>query len=220
MSVADFMTQELFTVTPDMRINDAVDIMKERQIHRLPVVDNGRLVGLVTQGIIEAAMPSKATSLSVYEMNYLLNKTTVQDVMEKSVLTIAPGASLEDAIYKMRQYNIGVLPVLDGADHLQGIITNNDIFDAFLNLAGYNAGGTEITVRTDKDEVGFLAKVAQALADHKYNILTLVVNRREKEQELQIHVASSDTAGVKAALEKDGFKVVAASDSGKGPGQA
>lgn len=210
MSVADFMTQDLVTVTPDVRINDAVDLMRDHQIHRLPVVDNGRLVGLVTQGIIEAAMPSKATSLSVYEMNYLLNKTTVQDVMEKSVLTIAPNASLEDAIFKMRRYNIGVLPVLDPQGHLQGIITNNDIFDAFLDLAGYNAGGTEVAVKIDKDEVGFLAKLGTALAQHDYNILTLVVNRQKDDQEVQIHVATKDVAGVQAAIEAAGFHVIQA----------
>ncbi|MFD1672112.1 CBS and ACT domain-containing protein [Agrilactobacillus yilanensis] len=210
MSVSDFMTTTLITVTPDVRINDAVDLMRTHKIHRLPVVDNGRLVGLVTQGIIEAAMPSKATSLSVYEMNYLLNKTTVKDVMEKSVLTIAPAASLEDAIYKMRQYNIGVLPVLDAQGHLQGIITNNDIFDAFLDLAGYNAGGTQVAVKTEKDEVGFLAKVGAALAENKYSILTLVVNRRANEQIIQIHVAATDPQGVKTALEAAGFEVVQA----------
>lgn len=210
MSVSDFMTQNLVTVTPDVRINDAVDLMRDHKIHRLPVVDNGRLVGLVTQGIIEAAMPSKATSLSVYEMNYLLNKTTVQDVMEKSVLTIAPQASLEDAIFKMRRYNIGVLPVLDNQGHLQGIITNNDIFDAFLDLAGYNAGGTEVSVKIDQDEAGFLAKLGTALAKHQYNISTLVVNRRQTAQEIQVHVASTDVAGIKAALEAAGFEVLQA----------
>ncbi|MGZ7126102.1 CBS domain-containing protein, partial [Streptococcus pyogenes] len=79
--------------------------------------------------IIAEAMPSKATTLSVYEANYLLNKTTVGDVMEKKVLTISPDALLEDAIFIMRKNNIGVLPVVADGE-VQGIITNNDIFDA------------------------------------------------------------------------------------------
>ncbi|MCD2257180.1 CBS and ACT domain-containing protein [Agrilactobacillus fermenti] len=210
MSVSDFMTKDLVTVTPDVRINDAVDLMKDHNIHRLPVVDNGRLVGLVTQGIIEAAMPSKATSLSVYEVNYLLNKTTVQDVMEKSVLTIAPGALLEDAVYKMRHYNIGVLPVLSDADKLEGIITNNDIFNAFLDISGYSLGGTRVSVKINQDEVGFLAKVGDALAQHHYNILTLVVNRRPTEKIVQMHIDTTDSEGVQAALEAAGFEVVQA----------
>ncbi|MCH4169810.1 MAG: CBS and ACT domain-containing protein [Lactobacillus sp.] len=211
MSVADFMTKDLITVTPDLGVNAAVDLMREHKIHRLPVVDNGRLVGLVTQGIIEAAMPSKATSLSVYEVNYLLNKTTVRDIMEKSVLTIAQNELLEDAIYKMRHYNIGVLPVLDQNGTLKGIITNNDIFDAFLNLSGYTMGGALVVVSAeDKDKVGTLAGIATALAKSNYNILTLVVNRQPNNQVIEAHIEGSDVAGIKKVLTDAGYDVLQA----------
>ncbi len=211
MSVADFMTKDLITVTPDLGVNAAVDLMREHKIHRLPVVDNGRLVGLVTQGIIEAAMPSKATSLSVYEVNYLLNKTTVRDIMEKSVLTISQNELLEDAIYKMRHYNIGVLPVLDQNGTLKGIITNNDIFDAFLNLSGYTMGGALVVVSAeDKDKVGTLAGIATALAKSNYNILTLVVNRQPNNQVIEAHIEGSDVAGIKKVLTDAGYDVLQA----------
>ena len=81
MSVKDFMTKELVVVDPQTKIFDAVDLMKKYEIHRLPVVENNSLIGLITEGTIQAAMPSQATSLSVFEINYLLNKTTVNDVM-------------------------------------------------------------------------------------------------------------------------------------------
>ena len=84
MSVRDFMTKNVITVHSAMPIFDAIDLMKKHDIHRLPVVDQQRLVGLITEGTIAEAMPSKATSLSVYEMNYLLNKTTEADIMLKS----------------------------------------------------------------------------------------------------------------------------------------
>ncbi|GAF39237.1 CBS domain protein [Agrilactobacillus composti DSM 18527 = JCM 14202] len=211
MSVADFMTKDLITVTPDLGVNAAIDLMREHKIHRLPVVDNGRLVGLVTQGIIEAAMPSKATSLSVYEVNYLLNKTTVRDIMEKSVLTISQNELLEDAIYKMRHYNIGVLPVLDQNGTLKGIITNNDIFDAFLNLSGYTMGGALVVVSAeDKDKVGTLAGIATALAKSNYNILTLVVNRQPNNQVIEAHIEGSDVAGIKKVLTDAGYDVLQA----------
>ncbi|WP_137597270.1 CBS and ACT domain-containing protein [Paucilactobacillus kaifaensis] len=206
MSVADFMTQKLITVRPTTRINDAVDLMKQNDIHRLPVLDSGRLVGLITEGIIQRALPSKATSLSVFEANYLLNKTTVADVMEKDVQTISPNSVLEDAIYAMRKHNIGVLPVVNGAE-LVGIITNNDIFDAFLNISGYGRGGTNVTVHVKKDELGFIAKLGETLASHKYNILTLVVTRRDAEQSIEIHVDSEDTVGITNALTEAGFDV-------------
>ncbi|MDT3392066.1 MAG: CBS and ACT domain-containing protein [Bacillota bacterium] len=207
MSVADFMTKKLITVRPKTRINDAVDLMKNHDIHRLPVLDNGQLVGLVTEGIIQAALPSKATSLSVYEVNYLLNKTTVADVMEKDVRTIPADAVLEDAIYQMRHYKIGVLPVVDNGQ-LVGIITNNDIFDAFLNIAGYDQGGTTVTIKVTQNVAGFLAKVGDALAEHNYNILTLMVTDRADIRLIELHVDTTDATGVKAALTGAGFELI------------
>lgn len=204
MSVADYMSQNLVTVRPTTRINDAVDLMKQNDIHRLPVLDGGRLIGLITEGIIQRALPSKATSLSVFEANYLLNKTTVADVMEKDVQVIAPDAVLEDAIYAMRKNNIGVLPVVNGTQ-VVGIITNNDIFDAFLNISGYGRGGTNVTIYVQKDELGFIARLGDTLAQHKYNILTLLVTKREDEQAIEIHVDSEDKVGVKNALSEAGF---------------
>ena len=207
MSVADFMTKKLITVRPKTRINDAVDLMKNHDIHRLPVLDNGQLVGLVTEGIIQAALPSKATSLSVYEVNYLLNKTTVADVMEKDVRTIPADAVLEDAIYQMRHYKIGVLPVIDNGQ-LVGIITNNDIFDAFLNIAGYDQGGTTVTIKVTHNVAGFLAKVSDALAEHNYNILTLMVTDRADVRLIELHVDTTDATGVKSALTGAGFELI------------
>lgn len=207
MSVADFMTKKLITVRPKTRINDAVDLMKNHDIHRLPVLDNGQLVGLVTEGIIQAALPSKATSLSVYEVNYLLNKATVADVMEKDVRTIPADAVLEDAIYQMRHYKIGVLPVVDNGQ-LVGIITNNDIFDAFLNIAGYDQGGTTVTIKVTQNVAGFLAKVSDALAEHNYNILTLMVTDRADIRLIELHVDTTDATGVKAALTGAGFELI------------
>ena len=113
MAVKDFMTKKVIYVSPTTKIAKAADIMKEQGIHRLPVIADDKLVGLVTAGTIEKASPSVATSLSVYEMNYLLNKTTVGEVMIRDVLTISKYATLEDAVYQMRQHNIGVLPVVD-----------------------------------------------------------------------------------------------------------
>lgn len=103
MSVQDFMTKTVVTVTPDTPVFDAIDLMKQHEIHRLPVMQEQKLVGLITEGIIHESLPSKATSLSVYELNYLITKTKVGDVMLKQVETIAPDALLEQAIAKMRQ---------------------------------------------------------------------------------------------------------------------
>lgn len=209
MSVRDFMTAKLITVTPQTKIFDAVDLMKKHDIHRLPVIDSERLVGLITEGTIQEALPSTATSLSVHEVNYLLNKTVVADVMIKVVKTIDPDAELEDAIYLMRQNKINVLPVLE-AGELIGIITNNDIFDAFLKLTGYHQGGTRLQIKIIEDKKGVLAAVAKILADHGYSILTIIVDHKREGTVLEIQLTSKETEKIKRLLTDHGYEVLRA----------
>lgn len=209
MSVKDFMSADLVVVDPQTKIFDAVDLMKKHDIHRLPVIDNGKLVGLITEGTIQEALPSKATSLSVYEANYLLNKTVVADVMIKDVKTIHPKAQLEDAVYIMRQNNIAVLPVLDN-DQLVGIITNNDIFDAFLKLAGYHEGGSRIQVRIQEDKKGVLAEIAKVLADNDYSILTVIIDHVEGAAIVELQMQAKEPEKIKELLEQAGFEVTEA----------
>ena len=207
MSIKDFMSTEVITVSPQTPIFDAVDLMKQHQIHRLPVVEGGKLVGLITEGVIQGAMPSKATSLSVYEVNYLLNKTNVKDIMIKQVETIGPDALLEDGIVKMRSNNIGVLPVVE-ADKVIGIITNNDIFDAFLKITGYYAGGTRVTLAIEKDDRGILANITKVLAQEGFSILTIVVNRESDKTIVEIQVESKEPKQVESSLMAAGYQVV------------
>ncbi|MHC5268141.1 CBS and ACT domain-containing protein [Enterococcus sp. LJL98] len=209
MSVKDFMSTQLITVSPTTPIFDAVDLMKQHKIHRLPVVEGDQLVGLITEGVIQEALPSKATSLSVYEVNYLLNKTIVKDIMIKKVETIGPKALLEDAIAQMRKNNVGVLPVIEG-EKLVGIITNNDIFDAFLKITGYYAGGTRISLAVEKDHPGILAEITKVLAEKELSILTVVVDRQATQTIVEIQVETKETEKVKAILTAAGFAVVSA----------
>jgi acetoin utilization protein AcuB len=209
MSVRDFMTKNVITVHSEMPIFDAIDLMKTHDIHRLPVVDQQRLVGLITEGTIAEAMPSKATSLSVYEMNYLLNKTTVADSMLKEVTTIEPEALLEDAIAVMRKENVGVLPVI-ADDQLVGIITNNDIFDAFLKITGYYEGGTRVALEILDDHSGVLAEITQLLAEHQLSILTIVVNRMALKTIVEIQVESRQVAEIEKIFAQAGYTVLSA----------
>lgn len=207
MSVSDFMSKNLIVAQPEMKIFDAVDLMKTNNIHRLPVVHKEQLIGLITEGTIQSAMPSKATSLSVYEVNYLLNQTTVSDVMVKEVQTIKPEASLEEGIFLMRKNNIGVLPVIDGNNALTGIITNNDIFDAFLKITGYNDGGTRIQLRIPEDHKGILADITKLLAENDFSILTIVVNRKELETIIELQIESRETQKIEGILKNAGYDI-------------
>lgn len=207
MTVRDFMTEKLITVTPQTPIFDAIDLMEKHDIHRLPVMEDHKLVGLITQGVIQESMPSKATSLSVFELNYLINKTKVGDVMLTDVTTIEADALLEDAIKVMRTKSIGVLPVME-KNQLVGIITNNDIFDAFLKISGYENGGVRVTLKITKEHHGILAVIAKELADAQMNIETIVVNRLSKGIFVEIQLATKDVEKVKAVLTSDDYELV------------
>ena len=207
MTVRDFMTEKLITVTPQTPIFDAIDLMKKHDIHRLPVMEDHKLVGLITQGVIQESMPSKATSLSVFELNYLINKTKVGDVMLTDVTTIEADALLEDAIKVMRTKSIGVLPVVE-KNQLVGIITNNDIFDAFLKISGYENGGVRVTLKITKEHQGILAVIAKELADAQMNIETIVANRLSKGIFVEIQLATKDVEKVKAVLTSDDYELV------------
>ena len=154
MAVKDFMTRKVVYISPDTTVAHAADIMRAQELHRLPVIENDQLVGLVTEGTIAEASPSKATSLSIYEMNYLLNKTKIKDVMIRDVVTVSQFASLEDATYLMLKNKIGILPVVDN-QQVYGVITDRDVFRAFLEIAGYGEEGIRVRFITE-DEVGVL----------------------------------------------------------------
>lgn len=172
MSVKDFMTRKVVYISPDTTIAHAADLMREQDLHRLPVIENDKLVGLVTEGTIAEASPSKATSLSIYEMNYLLNKTKVKDVMIKDVITVSAYASLEDATYLMYKNKVGILPVVDN-DQLYGVITDRDIFAAFLQVSGYGEEGVRARFIVD-NKAGELGKIIRLVSDKEYNIVSTV----------------------------------------------
>lgn len=172
MSVKDFMTRKVVYISPDTTIAHAADLMREQDLHRLPVIENDKLVGLVTEGTIAEVSPSKATSLSIYEMNYLLNKTKVKDVMIKDVITVSAYASLEDATYLMYKNKVGILPVVDN-EQLYGVITDRDIFAAFLQVSGYGEEGVRARFIVD-NKAGELEKIIRLVSDKEYNIVSTV----------------------------------------------
>jgi acetoin utilization protein AcuB len=137
MKVSELMTSvNLITARPDTAILDARSLMlKERIRHLLVTEDDGRLVGIVTDRDIRLNLPSQATSLSVWEINHLLTKLTVGEVMTRTVITIGSGSAARDAAVLMLDHSIGALPVTDRGQ-LIGIITETDIMRAFVWLTG------------------------------------------------------------------------------------
>jgi acetoin utilization protein AcuB len=156
------MKHPVISIVPEMPVVDALNLMKRERIRRTPVVKDGKLIGIVSDKDLLNASPSPATSLSVWEMNYLLSKIQVKDVMTRNVLTVTEDTPIETAARIMADNKIGGLPVLRG-EHVVGIITETDLFKIFLELMGAREMGTRVTALV-KNQPGELAKLTGAVA--------------------------------------------------------
>ena len=174
MLIRDRMTRNPVLCAADLSVTDAFDQMKKSHIRRMPVVDkNGKLVGIVSDKDLLRVTPSPATTLSAYEIPYLLSKVKVSDVMAKKVITVAEETPVEEAARIMADNKIGGLPVVDESNVVVGIITETDIFKTFLELIGARRPGVRITMIV-KDKRGELARIGQAIADIGGNIIATV----------------------------------------------
>lgn len=126
--VRDWMTTPIYTVKPQTPISEAHQLMKDKKVRRLPVVKDDYLVGIVTIGDIREASPSAATTLSIWELNYLWAQLTVEKVMTRNVQVVTPNTSILDAAELMLEHKISGLPVLESDSKLVGILTESDIF--------------------------------------------------------------------------------------------
>lgn len=126
--VRDWMIRELVTATPETTVLEAGQLMVDRAIRRLPVVENGELVGIVTYGDVRGARASAAAGLDIWELSFILSKLTIREIMTPNPATISPDETIGVAAQMMLKYMIGGLPVLDHQGTLIGIITESDIF--------------------------------------------------------------------------------------------
>jgi acetoin utilization protein AcuB len=172
MFVGDRMTHPVITIPPETPLQDALNLMHKEHIRRLPVVDHrGTLIGMVSELDLLHASPSDATSLSIWELNYLLSKVTVEKIMTKEVVTVTKDTPLEEAARIMADSKIGGLPVTaDG--QVVGIITETDLFKVFLELLGARDSGVRITALI-ANTPGELARLTKAVYEAGGNILAL-----------------------------------------------
>jgi acetoin utilization protein AcuB len=169
MLVGERMSHPVISVTTDMPIIDALNMMKRERIRRTPVVKDGKLVGIVSDKDLLNASPSPATSLSIWEMNYLLSKIKVKDVMTKNLFTVTEDTPIETAARIMADNKIGGLPVKRG-EQIVGIITETDLFKIFLELMGAREVGVRVSVLV-ADRPGQLAKMTAAIANRGGNMI-------------------------------------------------
>jgi len=163
MLVGERMSHPVITITSDSPIMEAFDLLRRENIRRAPVIKGGKLVGIISDHDLLNASPSQATSLSVYELPYLLGKIKVQDVMTTLVISVTEDTPIEEAARIMADNKLGGLPVLrDG--QIVGMITETDLFKIFLELMGARNKGVRATILVE-DKPGQLAKLTQAIAN-------------------------------------------------------
>jgi acetoin utilization protein AcuB len=172
MLVGERMSKPVITIHPDASMPDALNLMHKEHIRRLPVVNRrGELVGIVTEADLIKASPSEATSLSIYEVTYLLSKITIDRFMTKKVVTVTEDTPLEEAARIMADNKFSGLPVMRGKS-LVGIITETTLFQIFLELLGARCAGIRVTVSVP-DTPGKLASLTKAVFDLGGNIIAL-----------------------------------------------
>ena len=209
MLVRERMTANPIVVHPETSFEEALQLLREKKIRRLPVVDKqGALVGIVVEKDLLYASPSPATSLSVFEVHYLLSKLAVKDVMTKRVITVAEDCPLEEAARIMIDHKIGSLPVVRGKQ-VVGIITETDVFKIMAEALGGRAKGIRIVMRVPEVK-GELAKVTSKIAELGGNVVSLAVflSSDAQHREVTVKVQEAKREDLVAALEKTGVQIV------------
>lgn len=197
MLVKERMSSPVITVKPDLPIMEALNLMKTNQIRRTPVVDKkGRLVGIISDKDLLDASPSDATSLSVWEINYLLSQITVAEIMTKKVLTVTEDTPIEEAARIMADNKIGGIPIMRGAE-VVGLITETDLFKIFLELMGARVDGVRVTAIVPEKR-GELALITQAVAEAGGSFIsfTQFEGKSETNREIVFKVSGLDESTV------------------------
>lgn len=209
MKVKDRMSTEVKTATMDTSLMEALHMMEEYRIRRIPIMDKTKLVGIVTLSDLNRAAPSAVTSLSVHEINYLLGKTKLKDIVPKKqqVITIGSENYIETAAKRMRAHNVGGLPVVDDG-RLMGIVTETDIFDALIDILGVHQVHSRLDLFVP-DGKGRLAEITGIIASRGINILNAVAYYDEDKNlyKIIIRIEALDTGTLVEDLASHGYMV-------------
>ncbi|MBW2077196.1 MAG: histidine kinase [Deltaproteobacteria bacterium] len=211
MFVKDVMTMNVVSIPSNTSIADAKRIMEAHKIRRLPVVDRGRLAGIVTERRLEQYTPSKSTSLSVWEIGYLLGNTPVKDIMEKNVVTVTPDMTVEEALGVAQNQGVGAVPVVENG-RLVGIVTTNDFFYKIANpVLGIGMPGTRVEVigkgrDTVIEDVVSLAN-KQGIRIITIHVISIAEEPGEK-KDIVIHLDTEDTTAFVEETKKKGYEVI------------
>lgn len=215
MLLKNWMRKDLITVAEDDILLDALHLMKDNGIRRLPVLKKDKLVGMITEKDIGRYAPSSASTLDKHEMLYALSKSLVKDVMTKKVITVNEDAPIERAAVLLRDHKFGGLPVMDENDNLVGIITAVDIFEIFATSLGFKYPSTRIAILLE-DRSGALAEITAIINTYKLNIISLgtffLKDSDGRDVVLRINGDKVEIEKAVQALKDAGFNLVSVMD--------
>jgi acetoin utilization protein AcuB len=201
MLIKDWMTKDPVTISEDTSMIKAIHLMRERRFRRLPVVTAGKLVGIVTDRDLKEASPSKATTLDVHELYYLLAELQVKEIMSRNPISVSQDDTVEHAAQVMLDHTVSGLPVVDASGNLVGIITQSDVFRAFMNIAGVLQGGVQFALRLE-DRPGLIKEVVDLLRDRGARFVSLLssyATSKEGYRDVYIRVKNLSPDAVTAA---------------------
>ena len=181
MLIRNWMTPEVITVTPDTSLLKLGKLMRDNGVRRLPVLEDGRVVGIISDRDVRDASPSKATTLDMYEMHYLLAEIKAKDIMTPRPVTIKPTDTVEKAAMIMLDRKIGGLPVVDEKGELVGIISDQDVFKALVNITGVRDGGIQLGMEI-ANEAGAMRPIFDLLRKHGARILSVLSTNNQEGQ--------------------------------------
>ncbi len=208
MFMSDVMTTNIFTVPSNTSLAEARRVMDAHKLRRLPVVDRGQLVGIVTRDALDRAGPSQLTSMNIHDITRILNKLTVKEVMVKDLVTVSPDATVEEAVTLAQERKIGALLVVDDG-RLVGIATTNDFFYKLLNpILGVGKPGSRLVVRNCQGPRD-IEKVVSAISKLGLEVMTmfmLPVPERDSHN-FVVHLATDDPSSLIAELKLLGLTV-------------
>ncbi|MGZ3534489.1 MAG: CBS and ACT domain-containing protein [Thermodesulfobacteriota bacterium] len=208
MRIRDMMTKNPMTVDSETLVIDAQKIMKENNIRRLPVVDKGKLLGIITKHDLLEASPSPATSLSVHELNYLLSKMKVKEIMKKNPVTLAPDTPFEEALKIGQDKRIGSFPVVENGK-LVGIATESDIVRFLTRALGIREEGSRITIEGLGGKLTDLEKIISIVNQHNTIVLSMISLPRPEKKDWMIVLRLKTTSpdSIVTEFKKAGFNV-------------
>ena len=179
MPVQNWMTADVVTVTPETSLLKVGKLMKDHHVRRLPVLDDkGRVVGIISDRDVRDASPSKATTLDMYEMHYLLAELKAKNIMTANPMTVKPSDTVEHAALIMLDNKIGGLPVVEESGKLVGIISDHDVFKALVDITGARLGGLQFAIELP-DLPGTARPLFDLLRAHNARLLSVLTVSNE-----------------------------------------